>query len=149
MSNKRIEFLGKRLLRASQAVYPFPDVLDEGPPLELEFTDRSVLVFDLESDGQSVSVGSEPLPFPEARAGYDVWVRKEIDAPLLVGKLVTRIDALVEKGEDWQYVAAWRVWLESSFICFANIGDSSVVGIDETPEGFEGSWATLHEVQHA
>ena len=142
------QFLGKRLLRASQAVHPFPDVLDDGP-LELEFSDRSVLVFNLEGDGQSVSVGIEPLPFPEACAGYDAWVRKEIDAPLLVGKLVTRIDALVEKGENWQYVAAWRVWLESSFICFANNGDSSVVGIDETPEGFERSWSTLYEVKHA
>jgi hypothetical protein len=140
-----IQFLGRHLLRLSQAVYPFPDVQNDGP-LELEFSDRSVLVFDLKGDGQSVAVSLAPLEFPAPELDRQVWGRKSIDAPHLVGKFVTRIDALVEKMGDGESVAAYRVWLGPSCIYFANNGDSTVVSIDEIPGGFEESWVIICEV---
>jgi hypothetical protein len=81
-------FLGKRLTRLSRAEF-ISDGSGSGP-LEFEFEDGSRLVLDLVVDGESVSVSTQGLDFQS----HDTWVRRDLEAPDLIGSRLTRLDAL-------------------------------------------------------
>ena len=133
---------GAKLMQIWRAVHPEPYQEPEHfGPVELRMDSGTCLVLDIEPDGQSVCFRLEPLVFEPPSDDSVVRERVEVDVGEILGKAVSRIDALVEHG----YVAAWRVWFGERYICYANIGDNAQFLIAESPEFPEGSWRTIFE----
>lgn len=135
--------LGQRLTRLSRAVYPQPYQDPEHYGLlEFRFQNDSYLVLDIAPDGQSVCFRLDAIVFADPD-GCIAFERLAVDVPDLIGRSISRIDALLEPVLDHQYVAAWRIWFDERYICYANYGDDARFLVDEIPPSPDGSRKTI------
>lgn len=147
-SGKFKTILGNRLKLLSRAAYPLENAGDQGP-LEFQFYNDSFLVLETESDGQSVSFSLDPLSFSAQVDTHVSWHRVIIQEPSLVGAQLTQIDAFYEGVNESRYIAAWRVWFGSNFVCYANNGDNSEIFISNEPEWLSEGWRVVATINCA